>query len=169
MKLAWYRANPNWIGVFECNLKALAAIGERFVRIVYPAFGINEVFEIQDIRLNIASGDILQSVTITAQSMPSAAYEWDADQDEGEAPVADDTDVDNTIPVPEDFDVVIGTTEIGGSTRSGSDALMGRATVGEPDRRGAGEDGLGALVDRYRGDVRREPDHEFRARRRPDI
>lgn len=54
MKLAWYRANPNWIGVFECNLKALAAIGERFVRIVYPLFGINEVFEVQDIRLNIA-------------------------------------------------------------------------------------------------------------------
>jgi hypothetical protein len=115
MKLTWYRANPNWVGVFECNLRALAAIDQRFVRITYPLFGIDEVFEIQDMRLNIADGDVLQSVTITANSMPQAAYQWAADQDEGDAPVSDSADVDNDIPLPTDFNVVISTTTIGGS------------------------------------------------------
>lgn len=116
MKLQAYRANPNWIGTFECNLKALAAIDQRFVRVTYPLFGIDEVMEVQDIRFNIAEGDKLQSLTVTVQSMPEAAYQWDAAQEEGDAPVSDDVDVDNTVPVPTGFDVTITTTTIGGSS-----------------------------------------------------
>ncbi|MFU0503663.1 phage tail protein [Pseudaminobacter sp. NGMCC 1.201702] len=100
MKLAAFRANPSWVGQFQCNLGGLAAFGERFVRISYPAFGINSVFEVQDFRFNIGEGGILAGVTLQVQSMPSAAYSWDAAQEEGDAPVYDETEVDNTVPVP---------------------------------------------------------------------
>jgi hypothetical protein len=100
MKLAAYRANPNWVGTFQCNLRALAAFGERFVRISYPMFGINSVFEVQDFQFNIGEGGILTGVTIQVQSMPPAAYAWNPDQEEGDAPVSDDTEFDDSIPVP---------------------------------------------------------------------
>lgn len=101
MKLAAFRANPSWVGQFQCNLRGLAAFGQRFVRISYPAFGINSVFEVQDFRFNIGEGGILQGVTLQVQSMPAAAYSWDAAQEEGDAPVYDETESDDTIPVPD--------------------------------------------------------------------
>ncbi|WP_425359495.1 fibronectin type III domain-containing protein [Borborobacter arsenicus] len=101
MKLAAFRANPSWVGQFQCNLGGLAAFGERFVRISFPKFGINSVFEVQDFRFNIGEGGILQGVTLQVQSMPSAAYDWNAAQEEGDAPVYDETEVDNTVPVPD--------------------------------------------------------------------
>lgn len=103
MKLEAYRANPSWVGVFQCNLRALACFGKRFVRITYPLFGINEVFEIQDFRFNIGNGGILTGVSLQVQSMPSTAYDWDAATEEGTAPISEDTVVDNTIPLPTSF------------------------------------------------------------------
>lgn len=100
MKLAAYRANPNWVGTFQCNLRALAAIDQRFVRIQYPLFGINSVFEVQDFRFVIGESGIVTGVTLQVQSMPSAAYQWDASQ-EGTAPVMSSVDVDDAIPVPD--------------------------------------------------------------------
>jgi hypothetical protein len=100
MKLEAYRANPNWIGTFQCNLKALAAFGQRLVRITYPQFEIDEVFEIVDFKFNIVEGDKLESVTLQVQSMPEEAYDWDAATEEGTAPINEETTVDNTIPVP---------------------------------------------------------------------
>lgn len=100
MKLAAYRANPSWVGVFQCNLRAMACFGKRFVRISYPLFGINEVFEIQDFRFNIDEGGILTGVSLQVQSMPAEAYAWDADTEEGTEPISEETTVDNTIPVP---------------------------------------------------------------------
>lgn len=107
MKLAAYRANPNWVGTFSCNLKALAVFGERYCRITYPAFSIDEIFEIQDIRFDIGEGDILRGITIQVQSMPATAYSWDAAQEEGVAPVSDESDGTSTIPVPTNFNAVI--------------------------------------------------------------
>jgi hypothetical protein len=91
MKLAAYRANPSWTGTIQCNLKALAAFGHRFVRIQYPYFDIDEVFEVVDFRFDIGDGNILQSVTLQVQSMPQEAYEWDAETEEGTAPIAEAT------------------------------------------------------------------------------
>ncbi|MBL0934849.1 MAG: fibronectin type III domain-containing protein [Rhizobiaceae bacterium] len=99
MKLAAYRAKPNWIGTFQCNLRALAAINERFVRIEYPLFGINSVFEVQDLRFVIGEGGILTGVTLQVQSMPSDAYNWDASQ-EGTAPATGSVTEDG-IPTPD--------------------------------------------------------------------
>jgi hypothetical protein len=92
MKLAAYRANPSWVGTFRCNLKALAAFGERFVRIRLPLFLIDEVFEVQDFRFDVGSGGALVGVTLAVQSMPQAAYQWDPSQEEGSAPVADESE-----------------------------------------------------------------------------
>ncbi len=99
MKLAAYRAKPNWVGTFQCNLRALAAINERFVRIEYPLFGINSVFEVQDLRFVIGEGGILTGVTLQVQSMPSDAYNWDASQ-EGTAPATGSVTEDG-IPTPD--------------------------------------------------------------------
>jgi hypothetical protein len=56
MKLEWFRANPNWVGTFNTNLMGLAAFGERFVRMQYPLFGINSVFEALDFKFILGEG-----------------------------------------------------------------------------------------------------------------
>ncbi|WP_406871631.1 fibronectin type III domain-containing protein [Aminobacter sp. P9b] len=114
MKLAAYRANPSWIGGFQCNLKALAAFGKRFVRIRYPLFGIDEVFEVQDFRFNIGEGGILTGVSLQVISMPSAAYAWDAVAEEGTAPISEDVVVDRTIPLPTGFSFGVNRITVGG-------------------------------------------------------
>jgi hypothetical protein len=101
MKLSAYRANPNWVGTFQCNLKALAAFGKRFVRVTYPLFEIDEVFEVTDFRFNIGEGNILIGVTLQVQSMPEEAYQWDGVTEEGTEPLAEEIVVDDTIPEPE--------------------------------------------------------------------
>lgn len=111
MKLTAFRANPEWVSQVHCNLKALAAFGERFVRISLASLGIDAVFEVNDFRFEIGDGDTLTGVTLDVQAMPEAAYQWDAATEEGTAPVADEVSVTRDIPVPTDdgltFDVTI--------------------------------------------------------------
>lgn len=116
MKLAAYRAKPNWLGSVQCNLGALAAFGERFIRLTYAPFGINEVMEVKDFRFNISDGGILSSVTIEFQSMPQEAYNWDPETEEGTEPINEDTDVDTTVPVPTNFAAAIVETTSGFTT-----------------------------------------------------
>ncbi|MQX46605.1 phage tail protein [Sinorhizobium medicae] len=101
MKLAAWRANPAWIATFQCNLRGLAAFGERFVRINYPLLGINSVFEVDDFRFVIDEGGLLAGVTIQVHSMPATAYSWDPDQEQGDAPVSENSETDDEIPVPD--------------------------------------------------------------------
>ena len=82
MKLEAFRANPTWAGEFECSLKALQAIDQRFVRIQFAPFGINEVFEVVSARINLGESGIMRSVTLSVRSMPAAAYTWDAATEE---------------------------------------------------------------------------------------
>jgi hypothetical protein len=103
MKLAAYRAKPSWVGSFSCNLRGLAAFGKRLVRIAYPLFAIDEVFEILDFRFDIGEGGILTGVTIQVASMPADAYAWNAATEEGTVPISEDVTVDNTIPLPTNF------------------------------------------------------------------
>jgi hypothetical protein len=114
MKLAAYRTNPLWVGVFQCNLRGMAVLGERFIRITYPQFDLDAVMEVNDIKFVIGEGNILQGVTISVQSMPEEAYEWNAAEEEGDAPVRDDTTVDHAVPVPTNFSVALSTETIGG-------------------------------------------------------
>lgn len=114
MKLEAYRANPTWVGTFHTNMRGLAALGEQFVRIKHDPFGIDEVFEVRDFKFIIGEGGILQGATLQVVSMPEEAYQWSAAQEEGDAPVRDDTVVDRTIPVPTGFGVFIRRKTIGG-------------------------------------------------------
>jgi len=123
MKLEWYRSNPAWVGTFTCNLRALAAFGERFVRIQYPLFGINSVFEVHDFRFILGEGGIVQGVTLQVQSMPSEAYQWDTSQ-EGTAPVSDRTEVDDEIPVPSAPSVSFGDGPVANLTFSPTGSLI---------------------------------------------
>lgn len=116
MKIAAYRANPTWVMSLQCNARALAAIAERYVRVTYPRFGIDAVFEVIDFRLLIGEGNILQGVQLQLQSMPEDAFEWDPEQEEGDAPETDETDVDDDIPDPTGFETSVFTREIGGGT-----------------------------------------------------
>lgn len=127
MKLASYRANPNWIGSFQCNLRGLAAYGKRFVRITYPLFSIDEVFEITDFRFDIGEGGTLTGVTLVVQSMPEEAYDWDYLTEEGTAPIYEVTEVDNTIPDPTNFTFLGDTINV-----SGTDVAIGVMSFDEP-------------------------------------
>jgi hypothetical protein len=99
MKLEAYRASPNWVGTFQCNLMGLAAFGHRYVRISYPLFQIDERFEVDDFKFIIGEGGILTGVSITVKSMPVVANQWNAAQEEGDAPVSDDSE-GSGVPTP---------------------------------------------------------------------
>lgn len=124
MKLAAYRAAPDWVGQFRCNLRGLAAIGERFVRIQYPLLGIDRTFEVQDIRFDLGEGGILIGVTITAQTLPRAATQWDPEQEEGDAPVMDQSEPDDELPVPDAPDVAFDTGPVAVLTFAASDSVL---------------------------------------------
>lgn len=115
MKLAAYRSNPNWVGTFICNPKALAAFGERFCRLTYSPLGIDGVFEIMDFNFDLGDYDILNGVTIQVQSMPAEAYTWDADQEEGDAPSSESSDGTSNIPDVTNFTAVVQRKEVSGS------------------------------------------------------
>jgi len=114
MKLAAFRSNPDWVGSFVCNLKALAAFGERYCTITYPALGIDQTFEILDFKFDIGENDIINTVTIQVQSMPAEAYAWDAEQEEGDAPVYESSNGTSVIPDVTDFNAIIERKEVSG-------------------------------------------------------
>lgn len=112
MKLAAYRANPNWTGTLTCNLRALPVMGERFITVRIAELGIDETFEIQGApRLMIEDGTILAGIQIDVQSLPAAAYDWDAATEEGAGPGEPAEIVpDVTLPVPTGLTVTTTTT-----------------------------------------------------------
>lgn len=82
MKLAAYRANPKWAGTLECSLAAMQAIDQRFIRIQYEPFLLDDVFEVVGFNINIGESGILKSVTLSVISVPEEAYQWDAATEE---------------------------------------------------------------------------------------
>ncbi|MBB6013476.1 hypothetical protein HNR59_002865 [Aquamicrobium lusatiense] len=136
MKRAYYRANPKWVGQFRCNLRGLAAFGKRRVRIRYPLFGIDDAFEVQDFRFNLGEGGILLGCTLQVASMPAEAFSWDAAAEEGEAPIAEETNVESTIPVPADLS--FGVTRI---TVGNQQVPLGVITFARPANRSLKVDG----------------------------
>jgi len=132
MKRTAYRANPKWRGAFELNVKGIACYGERLIRIAYPLFGIDEVFEIQDFRFKIGDGGLLQGCVIQVSSMPEESCEWNAATEEGDPEPYEETNGVTTIPATAGFSVVITRENISGVqipfgsmswTDDGSDAL----------------------------------------------
>lgn len=105
MKVAAHRANPNWVGTLVCNLRALPAMGERFVNVQCPELGIDETFEILSMQFLI-EGTILKGLQLSVESLSSEAYDWDPSEEEGTGPGdADPITGDNTLPSPTGFGV----------------------------------------------------------------
>jgi hypothetical protein len=115
MKIAAARANPEWVGTFEFNLKGLSAIGERFIRIQYAPLDIDSVFEVSKLNINVGEGNIVKSVTIQVTSITSEAYTWNYLTEEGTEPAMDDLATDAVIPVASNFNAVIQRKQVSGS------------------------------------------------------
>lgn len=115
MKLAAYRSNPSWVGQFTCNVKALRAFGERYCRIVFPSFGIDEIFEIQNFNFDFGENGILNTISVQVSSLPAEAYSWDADQEEGDAPETSGIGTGLGIPDVTGFGVTVQRKAINGS------------------------------------------------------
>lgn len=108
MKVAAHRANPTWVGTLTCNLRALPAMGERFIDVQLTELGIDETFEILSMQMMIDSGTILKGVQLQVQSLSEAAYDWDEVEEEGVGPAEPDIIVgDNELPMPTGFGVGI--------------------------------------------------------------
>lgn len=103
MKLTAYRATPAFVGSIRCNLRGLAAYNKQFIRVVYPLLAIDETCELTNFQFEFGEGMIITGAVLSVQSMPAAAYAWDAATEEGEAPVAETVEVDHTVPVPTGF------------------------------------------------------------------
>lgn len=114
MKLAYYRANPQWIGRFSLNVRGLKVLGKRFVRITYPGFNLDEVFEIRSAGIQMGEGNLLLGVLIDVFSMPQAAYDWDETTEEGTPPAADNSTTTSAIPDPTGVDVTIARITVNG-------------------------------------------------------
>lgn len=127
MKIESYKANPQWVGTFICNLKALKAFNEDVININYPRLGVTGTFEVLDFAFNFGKDNIIESVVLQVQSLPKAAFDWDASSQEGSQPVADTLTVDNTIPVPTGLDVTIGVKSF-----SGTPIAFGQLTFDPP-------------------------------------
>lgn len=110
MKIAAARANPDWVGVLQCNLRALPVMGERYINVIISELGINETFEVLNVQLTIEQGTILNGVRVQIASLSAAAYDWTAlarTGEEGTPPSVPPLIVpENTIPVPTGISVV---------------------------------------------------------------
>lgn len=91
MKLAAYRANPNWVGTITCNLRALPAMGQRFVTVQIFEIGVNETFEILSSQLMI-DDTIVTGIEIQVQSMPYWAYDWTTIEEGTPPPIPEEED-----------------------------------------------------------------------------
>jgi hypothetical protein len=108
MKIRHRRANPKWRGTIVCNLRGLAVLGERFIRVTLPDYGLDaEPFEIQGQPAFIMGEDgaTVTGVSIDVASMSAEAWAWDAATEEGTAPAVteDITQAERVLPVPSGF------------------------------------------------------------------
>lgn len=132
-KIFTHRNNPEWSGTVITNFYGLNAIGEENVHIRFPLLGIDTTFAIKSLRIL----DNFTGVELTLASLSAAAFEWDAELEEGSAP---NTPPDTASPVPldppEDFNVSPAQRDLGG----GGTGVFLVATWTEPTRTALGQD-----------------------------
>lgn len=118
MKLQAHRATPEWTGQIICNLRKLTVLGQRFVHWTSATYGIDADFEIvSPPQFVVVEGSVVRGIQLDLSSLTSAAYDWDAATEEGNAPVEpDEVPDDNTIAPPEDFAAALASVAAGTST-----------------------------------------------------
>jgi hypothetical protein len=114
MKLAAARALPAYQGSITLNLRGLEAWDQRFVRIQGTLYGLDHVFEVQNIALDPAT----MTVTLQVIALSAAAYAFDAETEEGTAPAIPDDDDTSTIGPPENLVVSRSYRTVSGGARA---------------------------------------------------
>jgi hypothetical protein len=116
MKQAAAKLAPEWRGSLSCNLLALQALSERYIRVVISELDLDFTAEIENIEFEVDAGSIVRGVTIEFSSIDAAAFDWDADAEEGQAPEIPPDIADGVLLPPVDFGVVIEARTSGAST-----------------------------------------------------
>lgn len=83
-KIHTHKSNPEWVGTVVTNFYGFNALGEETVTIKFGPLGIDTTFLVQSVRIL----DDLTGVQLSVTSLGEAAYDWDADLEEGEGPNA---------------------------------------------------------------------------------
>jgi hypothetical protein len=117
-KLIDRRVNPRWRATLSCNLGGLAVIGERFVTVRLPDYGIDESFEIQgQPQFVMGEEGMIIGIQVEVISMDATAYAWDPATEEGTPPpVPDPLEDDDDLPVPVGFVVTTATRNVQGQS-----------------------------------------------------
>jgi hypothetical protein len=96
-KIHTAKSNPRWSGTVITNFYGLNVIGEQTITIKFSPLGIDETFEVVSYKFL----DEFTGVELQVRSLDASAYEWDADEEEGDGPAVppDTTDTVVTGPV----------------------------------------------------------------------
>jgi hypothetical protein len=101
-KINMAKRNPQWAGTVVLGAKGLLAFGERLIGFTIPELGITPDIAFQV--LAFEPSPTLEKVKLTVASLDPAAYDWDADAEEGALPtvgaVMPDQSVPNMVPGP---------------------------------------------------------------------
>ena len=143
-KIFTAKGNPKWRGTVKTTFGGgLAAMGERVIALHLSELEIDEPFRLE----RIAVAPDLSSCELQVSSLSSAAYEWDPETDEGEAPpIPIDAPDLAAVTLPAGFNVIPGSIRlqdgVRGSVVTATWDLPERETishelnyrqVGEPD------------------------------------
>ncbi len=121
MKVESARQNPAWSGEVVVNAQGLRLMDQRYVVLQIAELGIDTNFEIVNWKCNLSN----LNCTLTVSAMPADIYEWDAETEEGTAPVMTANPGDSSISAPEDFTASSPSNNLeAGCTDSGRDDLQ---------------------------------------------
>lgn len=107
MKIEAHRSNPAEVGTFTCNKAAIIAYGERFIIIDFPEMDVSGEFEVLDFQFVFGEHGILKGCSLTVQSIGQAAYDWNAETEEGEPGGTQNPPSDDPFAAPSGFDVTM--------------------------------------------------------------
>lgn len=84
MKRKFYELNPEWTVDLAIDFNGINLFGERVFRLVYAPLGIDGTFRVESVSPD--SQDGFAKILVKATYINPAAFEWDADTEEGTAP-----------------------------------------------------------------------------------
>lgn len=116
MKQAMARLAPEWKGTIVVNLAGLAALSERFVRIVIGELGIDVYAEIDTFSFNIEDGSVVTGASIQWTSIEPEVFAFDAATEEGDAAETPPDIAADTMTAPQGFGISIASRGSGGSS-----------------------------------------------------